>query len=125
MYLNIFFLVFIIFGSVAPLCIELEERLVLSLLDFSRAVSSRLHARSLENNSDLHLLEAYRELRTNSFLRRPSRDLYNVESGTQNGLLPSVVPIGAPFHQIYLLARRQRKIYVELFELAPIELSLR
>ncbi|KAJ1693233.1 hypothetical protein LUZ63_009931 [Rhynchospora breviuscula] len=110
--------------AVAPLCIELEERLVLSLLDFFRTVSSRLHARSLENDSDLHLLESYRELRSNSFLRKPSKDLYHVEGGIKNGLLPSVVPIGAPFHQIYLLARRQRKIYVELFELAPIELSL-
>lgn len=107
------------------MCIELEERLVLSLLDLFRAVTSRLLARSLENDSDLHLLEAYRELRTNSFLRRPSRDLYHGQGGSKNRLLPSVVPIGAPFHQIYLLARRQRKIYVELFELAPIELSLR
>jgi hypothetical protein len=106
------------------LCIELEERLVLSLLDFFRAVSSRLHARSLENDSDLHLPEAYRELRTNSFLRKSPRDLYHVEGGNKR-LLPSVIPIGAPFHQIYLLARRQRKVYVELFELAPIELSLR
>lgn len=39
--------------------------------------------------------------------------------------LPSVVPIGAPWQQIYLLARRQKKIYVEVFDVAPIKLTLR
>ena len=39
--------------------------------------------------------------------------------------LPSVVPIGAPWQQIYLLARRQQKIYVEVFDVAPIKLTLR
>lgn len=39
--------------------------------------------------------------------------------------LPSVVPIGAPWQQIYLLARRQKKIYVEVFEISPINVTLR
>ncbi|XP_039143478.1 UTP--glucose-1-phosphate uridylyltransferase 3, chloroplastic-like isoform X2 [Dioscorea cayenensis subsp. rotundata] len=38
--------------------------------------------------------------------------------------LPSVAPIGAPWQQIYLFARKQKKIYVEFFELAPINLSI-
>lgn len=40
-------------------------------------------------------------------------------------LLPSVVPIGAPWQQVYLLARQQKKVYVELFDLAPIKLTVR
>lgn len=39
--------------------------------------------------------------------------------------LPSVIPIGAPWQQICHLARRQKKIYVELFDLASIKFSLR
>lgn len=46
----------------------------------------------------------------------------NHKSGS---LLPSVVPIGAPWQQISLLARTQKKIYVELLDLAPINLTLR
>lgn len=42
-----------------------------------------------------------------------------------SSLLPSVVPIGAPWQHIYLLARTQKKIYVELLDLAPINLTLR
>ncbi|KAK1394709.1 hypothetical protein POM88_013765 [Heracleum sosnowskyi] len=42
----------------------------------------------------------------------------------RSSLLPSVVPIGAPWQQIYLLARTQKKIYVELLDLAPINLTL-
>lgn len=40
-------------------------------------------------------------------------------------LLPSVVPIGAPWQQVYLLARQQKKVYVESFDLAPIKLTVR
>jgi len=39
--------------------------------------------------------------------------------------LPSIVPIGAPWQEIYLLARTQKKIYIEMLELAPIKLTLR
>lgn len=39
--------------------------------------------------------------------------------------LPSIVPIGAPWQKIYLLARRKKKIYVELLDLSPIKFTLR
>lgn len=42
-----------------------------------------------------------------------------------NSSLPSIVPIGAPWQQIYLLAGKQRKIYIEVFDVAPIKLTLR
>lgn len=40
-------------------------------------------------------------------------------------LLPLMVPIGAPWQQIHLAARKQKKIYVELFDMGPIKLTLR
>ncbi|KAF8412689.1 hypothetical protein HHK36_000657 [Tetracentron sinense] len=46
------------------------------------------------------------------------------ENHNNNPSLPSVVPIGAPWQQVFLLARRQKKIYVEVFDLAPIKLTL-
>ncbi|KAF8413973.1 hypothetical protein HHK36_001971 [Tetracentron sinense] len=36
------------------------------------------------------------------------------ENHSSSPSLPSVVPIGAPWQQVFLLARRQKKIYVEL-----------
>lgn len=39
--------------------------------------------------------------------------------------LPSIIPIGAPWQEIHLLARTQKKIDIELLELAPIKLTLR
>ncbi|XP_070683489.1 intermembrane lipid transfer protein VPS13-like [Malus domestica] len=38
--------------------------------------------------------------------------------------LPSILPIGASWQQIYLLARRQKKIYVQVFDFGPINLTL-
>lgn len=46
-------------------------------------------------------------------------------SDETGALLPLIVPIGAPWQQIHLLARRHRKIYVESFDLAPIKFTLR
>ncbi|KAF8413988.1 hypothetical protein HHK36_001986 [Tetracentron sinense] len=46
------------------------------------------------------------------------------ENHSSSPSLPSVVPIGAPWQQVFLLARRQKKIYVEVFDLAPIKLTL-
>jgi len=37
--------------------------------------------------------------------------------------LPSVDPIGAPWQQIHLLARKQKKVYIELFQLTPVKLT--
>ncbi|GAB2222927.1 hypothetical protein Drorol1_Dr00017059 [Drosera rotundifolia] len=38
--------------------------------------------------------------------------------------LPKVVPMGAPWQKIYLLARRHNKIYVEMFNLTPTKLTV-
>ncbi|MQL85897.1 hypothetical protein Taro_018428, partial [Colocasia esculenta] len=44
--------------------------------------------------------------------------------GSYSNHLPSVVPIGAPWQQIHRLAKRQKKIYIEAFELAPVKLTV-
>lgn len=116
--------------GLAPLCIELEEQILLGLFDFFRTVSSRLQSRALQKNFGLWTPDygadvpmEYPALAQDNKCKQ--NNLLKVsETQKNNQLLPSVVPIGAPWQQIYLLARRQRKIYVEVFELAPIKLSL-
>ncbi|KAJ6837122.1 uncharacterized protein M6B38_121275 [Iris pallida] len=115
----------------APLCIELEEQVFLSLLDFFRTVSSRLRSRSLQKDFEMQNLDygtgASRQPSINMDHKHGQNNLSMVsrfaEYNKYSQLLPSVIPIGAPWQQIYLSARRQRKIYVEVFELAPISLS--
>lgn len=48
-----------------------------------------------------------------------------VEDHKRKCLLPLIVPIGAPWQQIHLAARKQKKVYVELFDMGPIKLTLR
>ncbi|XP_073012455.1 intermembrane lipid transfer protein VPS13 isoform X2 [Typha latifolia] len=115
--------------GVAPLCIELEERAVMSLLEFFRATSSRIHDRRSEKDVESQTWN----FRTNALKdwQRNSKGFKSMSGGcdfmeeqSDSQFLPSVVPAGAPWQQIYLLARRQEKIYVETFELSPIKLSL-
>lgn len=114
----------------APLCFELEEQILLYLLDFLRIVNSRVR-RTSQNNFEQRTLgycsdASYKFVRGRSYmyeqynLLRPAEFMDTGDSE----LLPFVVPLGAPWQEIYLLARRQKKIYVEVFELAPIKLSL-
>ncbi|XP_042498014.1 uncharacterized protein LOC122076662 [Macadamia integrifolia] len=89
----------------AALRLELEEEVVLSLFEFVRTVISRLQNRALP----------HQDLSLNSLVHT---------TDNENPALPSVVPIGAPWQKIYLLARRQKKIYVEIFDVDPIKLTL-
>ncbi|KAH7688715.1 Vacuolar protein sorting-associated protein 13 [Dioscorea alata] len=75
----------------APLCIEFDEQILSSLLEFFRTISSRL---------------------------------LNIIMGNIACQEFQIAPIGAPWQHIYLFARKQKKIYVEFFELAPIKLSI-
>ncbi|WOK94697.1 hypothetical protein Cni_G03402 [Canna indica] len=114
--------------SLAPLCIELEEQMLLSLFEYFRAVTSRLQSRSLERkfelgnqccNSDGNVGNAQGYSGKNVSLEN---EFVGIQENCE--LLPSVFPVGAPWQQIFLLARRKKKIYVEVFELSPIKLSL-
>ncbi|XP_050382411.1 uncharacterized protein LOC126799284 isoform X2 [Argentina anserina] len=112
---------------VADVCLELEQELILSLFGFIRSVSSRFQSRVLplsdpflHPSNDAGSMDLYA---TDNQLHLMYVPLFN-EHHKQRLSLPSIVPIGAPWQQIYLLARRQKKIYVEMFELCPIKVTL-
>ncbi|KAG0501172.1 hypothetical protein HPP92_001244 [Vanilla planifolia] len=101
----------------APLCLELDEQFILCLLEFSRNVYSRLQRTSAKSfhqglvycNEGSYNLTWYK----------------SSSSATHDAkLLPSVAAMGAPWQPIYLLARRQKKIYIGVLELAPINISV-
>ncbi|GJS83807.1 putative vacuolar protein sorting-associated protein [Tanacetum coccineum] len=114
--------------------LELEQDVILSLFDFFKRVSSRFHSRATPHlDSVLHPLSSNFSVNITSKVS----DVY--QTGKTNGnpmfvdrhsqsqslpLLPSIVPIGAPWQKIYLLARKQKKIYVEVLEVAPVTLTL-
>ncbi|KAH7688710.1 Vacuolar protein sorting-associated protein 13 [Dioscorea alata] len=101
----------------APFCIEFDEQILSSLLEFFRTISSRLLSQTIQNDFQLHTLE-YQNGQYS--LSRISKCLETRSTIS----LPSVAPIRAPWQHIYLFARKQKKIYVEFFELAPIKLSI-
>lgn len=123
----------------APLTIELEELVLLQFLAFLKAVSSSLENGILQNqHSELCTLEhdqGYRnhlpedvdgEIYGRSMTSRQfhsHKEARFVERYTSP--LPFVVPIGAPWQRISLLARHQKKIYIEAFELAPVRFTVR
>ncbi|TVU00729.1 hypothetical protein EJB05_53839 [Eragrostis curvula] len=111
--------------SVAPVRLELEERLVLSMIEFFRSVSSRVNLGQLDKNLELSILSGVTDIlgedKISKHLSEKSQSFCMV--GVQDSeLLPSVVPVGAPWQQIHLLARKQKKVYIELFQLTPIKL---
>lgn len=114
---------------VADFCLELEQELILSLFGFIKNVSSRFQSRVLplsdpfmrSHVNDTGLMDSDA---TDNQLHLMSVPAFN-ESHKPRLSLPSIVPIGAPWQQIYLLARRQKKIYVEVFDFCPINLTLR
>ncbi|KAA8547313.1 hypothetical protein F0562_003823 [Nyssa sinensis] len=124
---------------VADFLLELEQEVILSLFDFFKTVSSRFESRLLPClDSSLHPLmsdvgfakessaqaEAYENVKANGNQLHSMNIPLLIENHKSSHLPPPIVPIGAPWQQIYLLARRQKKIYVEVFDLAPIKLIL-
>lgn len=120
--------------------LELEQEVILSLFDFFKNVYSRFQFRIMPLSDPLlhsHIndlgvvMEPTGQVQTCEYLNGrediiPSVNVpvFNEKNGGSLSL-PSVVPIGAPWQHIYLLARRQQKIYVEVFDVAPIKLTLR
>jgi hypothetical protein len=110
-------------GSVAPVRLELEERLVLSMIEFFRSVSSRINIGRFEKSLELSILGGATDmLREYEKISKNITDKLLVQDSE---LLPSVVPVGAPWQQIHLLARKQKKVYIELFQLTPVKLTFR
>lgn len=119
--------------------LELEQEVILSLFDFYKTISSRFDSSILPDrvstlrlSSDFGLVEvsstytqAHEVVKANGDQLYASNIPKLIDNRKNSSLFPSVLPIGAPWQHIYLLARKQKKIYVELFDLAPINLTLR
>ncbi|KAJ1266962.1 hypothetical protein BS78_07G020000 [Paspalum vaginatum] len=107
--------------SVAPVRLELEERLVLSMIEFFRSASSRINLGHLEKSLELSILGGATDMLRE--YEKISKHLTDKPLVQDSELLPSVVPVGAPWQQIHLLARKQKKVYIELFQLTPVKLT--
>ncbi|KAK3033799.1 hypothetical protein RJ639_034370 [Escallonia herrerae] len=122
---------------VADLHLELEQEVILSFSDFLKTISSRLQSGVSPYrdptllSSDFNFVNMPPTCPQTHALMKANGDKFCSINGpifTDNwkssALLPSIVPIGAPWQQIHLLARKQKKIYVELFDLASFKLTL-
>lgn len=109
----------------ADLYLEIEQEIVLRLFEFCKTVSSRLQSRVYQHTgSTQNLLFPELEI-TGETSRNAPYSAILVEDQKRKFLLPNIVPIGAPWQQIHLSARNQKKVYVELFDMGPIKLTLR
>lgn len=106
--------------------LELEQDLVLSLLRYFKTMQMRFQTRVLQQ-VDSTLYPSFSDpgivKDTNAQIQAFVTTSYQEE--WRSSSLPPVIPIGAPWQQIHLLARKQKKIYVELLDLAPIKMTLR
>ncbi|XP_009615133.1 uncharacterized protein [Nicotiana tomentosiformis] len=122
---------------VADFHLELDQYVILSLFDFIKTLSSRLQSRALQhsNSTDHPLFDGVFTMNISTSIDQAPKksdvnECYSVKipvfhgSSDRTSLLPIIVPIGAPWQQIHLLAKRQKKIYVELFDVAPLKLTL-
>ncbi|XP_048139080.1 uncharacterized protein LOC115752507 isoform X2 [Rhodamnia argentea] len=109
---------------VAEFHLELEQEVVLGLSEFVKSVYLR-YQNGVMPFSDPTLLPLLHDtpLLGNSHSHIP---ISNDQNRNQriSVLFPSVIPVGAPWQQIYKLARRQRKIYVEMFDVGAIKFTL-
>ncbi|KAJ8775429.1 hypothetical protein K2173_023194 [Erythroxylum novogranatense] len=118
---------------VADFCLDLDQELILGLLDFIKAASSRSQSKALRYSDSNHYLTynlGVMHAQAYDLVEAKEDQLYGLnfpvldKSKRSISSLPSVLPIGAPWQQIYLSTRRQKKIYVEFFDLAPINFTL-
>lgn len=91
---------------------------MLRLFEFCKTASSRLQSRaSRHTDSEQNLLFPDLDFAPYS----ASSD----ENHKRSFLVPHIVPIGAPWQKIQLTTQKQKKIYVELFDMGTIKLTLR
>ncbi|XP_058779187.1 uncharacterized protein LOC131653133 isoform X2 [Vicia villosa] len=113
--------------------LEIEQEVILSLFEFFTNISSEVQYGIRPSSNQYYgalLKDSSSVVQTSENLRlnadqsplgfAPVVDAKSKKSAP----LPSIIPIGAPWQEIYLLARTQKKIYIEMFELAPIKLTL-
>lgn len=106
--------------------LELEQEVILSLVEFFKNMSLRFQS-GIWQQMDFTLYPPPPDPPFAGDTTSANTDLteFFESNGNQNYFLPRVIPIGAPWQQIHLLARKQRKIYVELLDMAPIKFTLR
>ncbi|VFQ74897.1 unnamed protein product [Cuscuta campestris] len=123
---------------VAEVHLEIDQEVVLRLLDFIKSVSSRMKGRVLPHMSPslpLILSDLESDLSMYSYsldfetLKSSSKQQFTLHSSlyheiSKSSVLPSITPIGAPWQKIHLLARKQKKLYVELLDMSSIKLTL-
>lgn len=119
---------------VANFRLELDQEVILRLLDFYKAVSSRFQSNVLPFSDPKHppLLcdGGFIHAQTREYFKTIDSQLLGInlsslsKSQINSAALPPVVPIGAPWQHISFLDGRQKKIYVELFDLAPVKFTL-
>lgn len=125
---------------VAPLRLEFEEHMILRLVDFVKSLSLRFWRGSTQaQNSDMWPLKydidqvnnSSTDARNFEFVKNPHSSQLHflkvmkiMESYKSEPSPAAVMPIAAPWQKIFLLARRRRKIYVEIFHIAPIKLTI-
>ncbi|KAL4187276.1 hypothetical protein AMTRI_Chr09g38240 [Amborella trichopoda] len=124
----------------APMHVELEEQVLFNLLDLFRAMTLRIQSRSFQEpkfelltmgNGTNNSKKKFAHFQNYEFVKNQKSGHLHflkihkfMECRTIKSSLAPVVPIGAPGQQIFLLARRQKKLYIELFHVAPIMLTV-
>ncbi|KAL2927751.1 putative vacuolar protein sorting-associated protein 13A [Bienertia sinuspersici] len=122
---------------IGDLCLELDLELLLKLLEFFKAI------RLLNSNAPTSVYESddvcklgigdrsfsfaplnSEHLQSNGDHQLPKTENFSSDCNSITPSLPEVIPIGAPWQKIFLLARRQNKMYVEAFSLAPVKMTL-
>jgi hypothetical protein len=93
------------------------------MIEFFRSVSSRINLGHLEKSLELSVLGGATDILRE--YEQISKHLLDKPLVQDSELLPPVVPVGAPWQQIHLLARKQKKVYIELFQLTPVKLTFR
>jgi hypothetical protein len=120
---------------IADFHLEIEQEVILSLTEFMKTLSLGFQGSQSDSTlqplfSDFGFVKVSSKSQAHDFLKSNGDPIYsvNVPNFIQNKktdqLLPSIVPIGAPWQKNYLLARKHKKIYVELFDLSPVKLTL-
>ncbi|KAL8141634.1 hypothetical protein V2J09_014666 [Rumex salicifolius] len=119
---------------IANFHLEFDQELLLSLLDFYRAVVSvqRMDATFMHPEinghepkmTSVHALQNLKFLQSSENLHLLRVDNFSLRYYRNKPSLPEVIPIGAPWQKIYLFARTHNKIYVEAFSVAPTKITL-
>lgn len=122
----------------ADFYLEIEHEIVLRLFEFCKVASLRLQNRVsqyMDSTQNLFFPDSdfTGETTKNALYSARLDEKHPHRNGTTllsedhktSSFLPLMVPIGAPWQQIHLGSRKQKKIYVELFDMGPIKLTLR